>query len=223
MEGDTPSYLGLTQNGLASDRNPSWGGWGGRYVLRQSRGETRPIWTQGGDEFSRVTSRDTVKGVDGVTYISDQATIWRWRPAFQNEFAARMDWTFKPFRAANHNPRAVINGDETRNPIFLKVKAGKRISLDATGSYDPDGNRLHYHWFHYLEAGYEGSPSLAEVVIANPADAATTVLPLSSCRKRWNDDQGSCQTRQAHIILEVTDEGSPALTSYRRVVLSIEP
>ena len=34
MEGDTPSFLGLTNNGLNSYRNPGWGGWGGRYVYR---------------------------------------------------------------------------------------------------------------------------------------------------------------------------------------------
>jgi hypothetical protein len=51
MEGDTPSYLGLINNGLASWWNPGWGGWGGRYVLRQPYGETHPIWTQGGRSF----------------------------------------------------------------------------------------------------------------------------------------------------------------------------
>src|ERR1044072_1521053 len=62
MEGDTPAFLGLTNNGLNSYRNPSWGGWGGRYVYRQPYGETRPIWTQGGDLFRRVTSQDSVRG-----------------------------------------------------------------------------------------------------------------------------------------------------------------
>ena len=33
------------------------------------------IWTQGGNTFSRVTSQDTVAGVDGREYTSDQATI----------------------------------------------------------------------------------------------------------------------------------------------------
>ncbi len=32
MEGDTPAFLGLINNGLESFRNPSWGGWGGRYL-----------------------------------------------------------------------------------------------------------------------------------------------------------------------------------------------
>jgi hypothetical protein len=62
MEGDTPSFLGLTNNGLSSYRNPSWGGWGGRYIWRQPYGETHPIWTQGGDMFRRVTSADSVTG-----------------------------------------------------------------------------------------------------------------------------------------------------------------
>ncbi len=33
MEGDTPSFLGLIDNGLASWMSPGWGGWGGRYVF----------------------------------------------------------------------------------------------------------------------------------------------------------------------------------------------
>ena len=57
MEGDTPSFLGLIDNGLNAYRRPDWGGWGGRYVYRQPYGETHPIWTQGGDEFARVTRR----------------------------------------------------------------------------------------------------------------------------------------------------------------------
>ena len=70
--------------------NPTFGGWGGRYVWRQPWLETRPYWTQ----LPRA-SRDTVVGIDGKSYISDQATIWRWREAFQHDFAARMDWTIK--------------------------------------------------------------------------------------------------------------------------------
>ena len=79
-EGDTPSFLGLIDNGLASAMSPTFGGWGGRYVWRQFSGESRPFWTQGGDSYpGRDNSRDTVVGQDGQTYTSDQATIWRWR------------------------------------------------------------------------------------------------------------------------------------------------
>ena len=74
MEGDTPSYLGLIDNGLASWWNPGWGGWGGRYIFRQPYGETHAIWTQGGDLFGRVSSQDTALGADGKSHTSDQAT-----------------------------------------------------------------------------------------------------------------------------------------------------
>ena len=62
MEGDTPSFLGLIDNGLNAYRRPDWGGWGGRYLYRMPYGETHAIWTQGGDAGSRVTSQDTVIG-----------------------------------------------------------------------------------------------------------------------------------------------------------------
>ena len=88
MEGDTPSYLGLIANGLDSAMSPAWGGWGGRYVYRQPYGESRPIWSQGGFPMYGAASRDRVVGVGGRVATSDQATIWRWRDAFQNDFAA---------------------------------------------------------------------------------------------------------------------------------------
>lgn len=36
MEGDTPWFLGLINNGLGWAESPAWGGWGGRYVLYQA-------------------------------------------------------------------------------------------------------------------------------------------------------------------------------------------
>ena len=33
MEGDTPAYLGLIENGLNNANHPNIGGWGGRYEL----------------------------------------------------------------------------------------------------------------------------------------------------------------------------------------------
>src|SRR5581483_6496669 len=152
MEGDTPSYLGLIDNGLDSYARPDWGGWGGRYIYRQPYGEAHPIWTQGGDLFSRVTSQDEVTGMDGRQYVSDQATIWRWREAYQNDFAARMDWTVKDYKHANHNPVLEVNGNTGTKPIYLDVKVGQSVTLDASSSHDPDGQLIHYHWFHYPEA-----------------------------------------------------------------------
>ena len=153
-EGDTPAFLGLVDNGLASAMSPAYGGWGGRYVWRQPHGETRPFWTQGGDSYpGNDSSRDTVTGLDGKSYTSDQATIWRWRAAFQHDFAARMDWTIKTVGEANHNPTVVVNGRQGTEPLVLDAQVGTPVILDAAGTTDPDGNTLKYSWFFYPEAG----------------------------------------------------------------------
>ncbi|HEX7158421.1 MAG TPA: nucleoside hydrolase-like domain-containing protein, partial [Edaphobacter sp.] len=221
MEGDTPSFLNLIDNGLNAYRRPDWGGWGGRYLYRQPYGETHPIWTQGGDLFTRVTSQDTVTGADGREHTSDQATIWRWREAFQNDFAARMSWTIADYRHANHNPIVEVNGQTGTAPIILDAEVGKPIVLNASRSHDPDGQKLHFKWFLYDEAG-AASGNLADVTLAEADTATATVTPTSPCRARWLPIP--CKgDGVAHIILAVTDEGSPRLTSYRRIILNVHP
>jgi hypothetical protein len=222
MEGDTPSFLGLTNNGLNSYRNPSWGGWGGRYVYRQPRGESHPIWTIGGDAFGRITSRDEVTGADGRTYLSDQATIWRWRTAFQQEFAARMDWSVKPFASANHSPVVVVNGQDGTAPITIDVEVGKPVVLDAAGTRDPDGHPLKYRWFHYQEAGFVPGANMAAVTIAGADSPRAAVTATAGCRPAWMPMNRPCPSGIAHVILAVTDGGTPALTSYRRIILRVK-
>jgi len=221
MEGDTPSFLNLIDNGLNSYRRPDWGGWGGRYIYRQPYGETHPIWTQGGDLFTRVTSQDTVTGADGFQHTSDQATIWRWREAFQNDFAARMSWTVADYKHANHNPVVAVNGKKGSEPIVLDAEVGNPIVLDASGSRDPDGQPLHFKWFVYGEAG-SASGNLADVTLTQADTAKATVTPTSPCRAHWLPVP--CKgDGVAHIILSVTDEGTPRLTSYRRILLNVHP
>jgi hypothetical protein len=197
MEGDTPSFLNLIGNGLGGDVSPAYGGWGGRYELRQSYGETRPIYTN---------SRDTVATADGRTHTSNQATVWRWRRAFQHDFAARMDWCVQPRNAANHNPKVRVNGREGTEVIYLDVKPGETVELSAAGTTDPDGNALSYRWYHYPEAGQV--PQAVLIENAAPAQASVRVPPV--------DKAG-----EAHVILEVRDDGSPSLYAYRRIVLRV--
>lgn len=199
MEGDTPSFLNLIANGLASDVSPAYGGWGGRYELRQSYGETRPIWTN---------SRDTVTLPQGGEHTSNQATVWRWRRAFQHDFAARMDWCVQPVAKANHNPRPVLNGDRTKAAIEINVKPGEKVKLDATGTSDPDGNHVTLRWFAYPEAG--DCPASAELS-SNSGQAIDVTAPQAK------------QACAAHVILEAFDDGAPALSAYRRAILRVAP
>jgi len=222
MEGDTPSFLGLLDNGLNAYRRPDWGGWGGRYVYLEPYGETHPIWSQGGDEFTRANSQDMVLGIDGRTHVSDQASVWRWREAYQNDFAARMDWTIKDFAHANHNPRVVVNGNPGTAPVELTVGTGQTVMLDTSGTTDPDpGQSLAYNWFIYPEAGVSQRQG-AEVAITRSDGAVAKVEVKSPCRPLWIPGSIPCRGGGvAHIILAVVDSGSPRLTSYRRIILHV--
>jgi Protein of unknown function (DUF1593) len=239
-EGDTPAFLGLLNNGLASYMSPSYGGWSGRYVWRQAYGETRPTWTQGGDSYpGRDSSRDTVTGTDGQRYTSDQATIWRWRRAFQHDFAARMDWTIRSVAEANHNPVVVVNGQPGKAPLELAAKVGTPVTLDATGTRDPDGDALTYRWFFYPEAG-TGIPDRPVVRWTRQLPSGGTQPgaggipsapeggpPLPPPRVTLQKERTPKVTITpevpgvAHVVLVVEDDGTPALTSYRRAILTI--
>ena len=199
MEGDTPSFFGLIQNGLAWSQSPSWGGWAGRYEAFQSYGEVAKIWT------STIDTQDAVELPDGRVEASNQATIWRWRRAYQHDFAARMDWCVADsYTGANHHPVVVLNGNEGKAHALGTAKAGQTVSLSAKGSRDPDGDHLRYRWWVYREAGgFTG-----QLELPNPSEE---VLEFAM------PTLGYGQT--LHLILEVVDSGSPQLTSYRRVIL----
>lgn len=202
MEGDTPSFLGLIDRGLGWTDSPAYGGWGGRYVLYQPLSESRPIWT------NHQGSRDTVTADNGVTDTSDPATVWRWREHFQNDFAARMDWCVaERFDQANHNPLPVLQGDRSTRVLTLPARGGTTVTLSAAGTEDPDGDRVTTTWWIYAEAG-----TLAGATIEPNAGATTTVhLPATT------------KPGTVHVILEVHDDGQPALYAYRRAILAVTP
>ncbi len=106
-------------------------------ALRRDPSQSGP---RAATNFCAITSQDTVTGVDGAQHISDQATIWRWREAFQNDFAARMDWTIQDFAHANHNPVVVVADPSGKAysgtaPIYLDAEVGKPIALDASAKH----------------------------------------------------------------------------------------
>ncbi|NDL62107.1 DUF1593 domain-containing protein [Acerihabitans arboris] len=205
MEGDTPAFLYLIRNGLSDPEHPEYGGWGGRYA-----GIT-PNTTQG----IRVSTSDEVVGVDGQKYRTAAATIWRWRDAFQNDFAARIGWsTSSDFVGANHNPTLVLNGKSGTGIVHLNAKTGDTVKLSAEGSADADGNQITYRWWQYKEptATSTGVHSAPALELASATGMATEfVAPAVG------------QATPFHIILAATDNGSPALTSYRRAIVMVEP
>lgn len=211
MEGDTPSFLGLIDNGLGWHISPDYGGWGGRYVLYRPYGETRPIWTNNHD------SRDTVTADNGQTQCTDMATIWRWREHFQHDFAARMDWCIADeFKKANHNPVAVLNGDRTKRVLRFTVKPGETFTFSAEGSSDPDGDAIESRWWIYPEASSLRDPKgrgFPASVRLSTEIGPTTMLTAPHVAR----------PETIHVILEIKDSGSPPLWSYRRAVVEVRP
>jgi len=138
------------------------------------------------------------------TYSGFWETIWRWRDDFQNDFAARMDWTKLNPADANHPPLVKIV-----TPMRLKVRSGQHVGLNALGTTDPDGDSLSYHWFEYPEAGT--CPARA-----TPSGAANLYERGFTAPKVERE----CEL---HFVLRVTDKGSPPLTRYARVIATVSP
>jgi len=220
MEGDTPSWLGLIPNGLNDLEHPNWGSWGGRYELYRPDipvtdpktfiggvpigPETRPIWTNAIDDYTPPVMGEYGRAIHpgDKSFKGFKVTVWRWRDDFQKDFAARMDWTTKSYQEANHPPVVVLD-----QPAAITVRSGKHFGLSAHAT-DPDGDSLTYYWFQYPEAGSYKGP-----VEMSAEDTPGVYLAAPKVNK----------PETIHFILRVTDKGSPPLSRYKRVVVTVTP
>ncbi|HZU27705.1 MAG TPA: DUF1593 domain-containing protein [Bryobacteraceae bacterium] len=228
-EGDTPTFLNLVDNGLRAYENRRWSGWGG--MVRSSdvpplglgggsitpagpddpgvamglapAGSTAP--ENAGTAVPPATGQSGVPGDSGLPPIppANAAANARFFSAAQNDFAARLKWSVTPkYGDANHPPKLRING-----PAELSVRAGEMVRLEGQVS-DPDHNSVKVLWWQDSAAGdYPGvfrfsDPAALRTTFRVPAD----VQPGET----------------VHIILEATDDGTPPLTRYQRVVVRIK-
>jgi hypothetical protein len=183
-EGDTPSYLNFISSylGLNDPSAPAQGGWGGRFILD----------TEFGQGFYHEMS-------------SEADHMERWIESASRDFYARARWCVRAPEEVNHNPIAIVNGDATKDILYIKASPGQQIVLDGSASYDPDGDSIAYRWFRYKEAdSYESEISIS--------GAASQVAELSV-----PEDIG---TKDIHIVLEVKDDGEFNLVAYKRVIIS---
>ena len=123
-------------------------------------------------------------------------------PAMFNNFAARMDWAKNG--EGNINPVVLIDDDATKSVIEIQCEAGSKAVLDASKSYDPDDDKLNFKWWILPEAGsYRGDVKIMDA----DTEKATVFIPSGA------------QGAKIHVICEVADNGEPALTSYRRIII----
>ena len=194
-EGDTMTFLYLVPTGMNDPDQPTWGSWAGRYGLNEQHPDRRYYWANEADTWQASDSKQPSTHRDH--------TLARWAVHFQNDFKARMDWCVSDYADANHPPVPQIARELQR-----VVAPGERVVLDATGSTDPDEDKLKFEWVYYPEPGSYRGPA-PEIEGANSARASFVVPRVES-------------TATLHIVLLVTDEASLALTRYRRVIVTVE-
>jgi len=223
-EGDTPTFLNLIDIGLRAFEDPQWGGWGGwmmpgapAFNFSRTPPPILPADTAGVARGLAQAEVETPKGAIAPKAGSVLSMNFHAPPvpartaaiaasffaAAQNDFAARMVWSVTPkFSGANHPPKVNIRG-----PLDLSGRPGSTVRLQGEVS-DPDHDTMTVRWWQYNDAGtYPG-----DISFSAPAALTTTF--------RIPDNAKPGQTIQ--IILEATDNGTPRLTRYRRVVVTVQ-
>jgi hypothetical protein len=198
-EGDTPAFMHVYPNGLNDPDKVDQGGWGGRFSLTRQSGirSMKPV-TNEGEYDPYLMLGNTSEGVEAIK---------RWSEAYNNDFAARMDWSItNHYDEANHHPIAVVNGDKSRRVLEISADPGSSVSLSAAGSSDPDDDSMTYSWSFYEEpSSYKGP-----VDIEDQSSLAATVSVPSTAKEA-----------SIHVVLEAHDDGTPKLFAYRRVIINV--
>ncbi|HTI50707.1 MAG TPA: nucleoside hydrolase-like domain-containing protein [Planctomycetaceae bacterium] len=147
-------------------------------------------------EYYWANQRDTW---NGSTHRDN--TLARFAADLQNDFRARLNWCVKPFSEANHPPVVRIAGDRQR-----AATDGERVVLDASETSDPDGDELTFRWWIYREV----EPQRGDGRIEDAQSPKASFVPAPG------ESAGT-----VHVILTVTDRGSPPLARYGRVIINV--
>jgi hypothetical protein len=126
----------------------------------------------------------------------------RWIDVIQQDFAARADWCVKDFAGANHAPMLKL-----RHAQNFSATPGETVKLQVAAT-DPDKNNVALKWWQYFEVdSYAGKIELQNASTSN----SSFVVPTDA--KKGDT---------IHVIIEGKDDGTPALTRYQRVIVTVK-
>jgi hypothetical protein len=196
-EGDDPTFMNMLGQGLRAYEKGSYGGWGGRAL---SEREMSVFWTPTSDTSQQSMAARMSSLTEQLSKIANGYPDFF--PAAQRDFAARLKWSVTPrYADANHAPIVEIEG-----PLDLIASRGETIRINGNVS-DPDGNKVSIQWWQFQVGTYPD-----KIGISNEHTAQAKVLIPKNA--------ASGQT--IHVILEATDNGSPSLTAYQRVIITVK-
>ena len=201
-EGDTFTFFNLIDNGLNAYRAETPGGWAGRVAVNPASHKAGARSGQAADttSFLDFMRRLEQAGEHGPS-TRPPSPQPNFTPAAQNGFAARMLWSVTPMYAdANHEPVVAVRDAR------LSARPDETVHIEGAVS-DPDKNAVAVRWWRWKDVDtYPGELSIQD----------STSL---AARFQMPSDSEPGQTIQ--LVLEATDDGNPALTRYRRVVVSV--
>jgi hypothetical protein len=236
-EGDTPTFINLIDIGLRANENPSWGGWGGRTRPERQGGANEPqidlysggvpvpklppdtpgiargLAPAGSNANAPNNNKGSAAPAGGasIDFLSMMPSIpprtaaisTTFFAAAQNDFAARLKWAVTPkFSDANHAPKVRVKGS-----LNIFARSGSTVNLQAEVS-DPDRNAVTVKWWQHNDAGtFPGditfsAPTALKTTFRVPADAKLGQV--------------------INVVLEATDDGTPRLTRYQRVIVIVQ-
>jgi hypothetical protein len=192
-EGDNHTFMNMLGNGLRAYERGSYGGWGGR-----SKTDTGPMFSFSGEGSAdqmaqQLSNLEKTSSTDAIPFPDFFAKA-------QNSFAARMKWAVTAkFSDANHEPNVGIQG-----PLKIMANTGQKVKINGIVS-DPDGNKVSVKWLQLPAGSYPNQVNInhseslqTEIIVPKDATAGQTI----------------------HIVIEATDDGTPALTKYQRVIIN---
>ena len=199
-EGDNHTFMNMLGNGLRAYEVGWYGGWGGRVVSNRKAMNTSFLpATQDTSASAMATSLSTL--TNQLNKSASELAYPDFFPQAQRDFAARLKWSVTTqYPNANHEPVVKIEGSLT-----VLASAGEKIRLHGAVS-DPDGNAVSIQWWQFQVGSYPN-----KVVISNPNSAQAEVL--------IPNDAAAGQT--IHLILEAADHGTPSLTRYQRMIITV--
>lgn len=207
-EGDSPSFLYTLGNGLRGYENPTYGGWGGRFYK--------------------------VDGFKNVYRDIDKGSYLQWIEFANRDFEARLKWCVADkYENANHKPQITVKGGLNRT-----VKAGEKVEIEAEFN-DPDPvdlDALWEKWGPILKQQGLDKSVLPRLAAQQPKctplwwqykEAGTYPGYINLSGTDQNKIQFTApsvsESKTIHLILEIKDTGTPNLTAFARIIVTVLP